>query len=191
MAKPVILVVDDDAAVLGAIERDLKQHYRADYRVIKAGSGAEGLEAAKELAARNTPVALFLVDQRMPGMTGIELLREATQAAPGGAQGAAHRVCGYRRRDRRHQRDRARSLPHEAVGSAGAAALSGRSTTCSRNGARACGPPSTASGWSAPSGRRRPSRQGVPLPQSRSVPVGGCGRRRDRCARSRNRSPAD
>ena len=82
MSKPVILAVDDDAAVLGAIERDLRQHYRADYRVMKAGSPAEGLETARELAARNSPVALFLVDQRMPGMTGIELLTEVSKLHP-------------------------------------------------------------------------------------------------------------
>jgi len=82
VAKPVILAVDDDAAVLGAIEHDLRQHYRADYRVLKAGSAAEGLDAAKELAARNAPVALFLVDQRMPGMSGIELLGEVMKLHP-------------------------------------------------------------------------------------------------------------
>jgi thioredoxin reductase (NADPH) len=80
--KPVILAVDDDASVLAAIERDLRQRYRADYRVMKASSGAQGLEAATILAARNTPVALFLVDQRMPGMSGIELLREVTKLHP-------------------------------------------------------------------------------------------------------------
>lgn len=87
MTKPVILAVDDDPAVLTAVERDLRRQYRADYRVMKAGSAAEGLEAAKTLAARNTPVALFLVDQRMPGMSGTELLREVIKLHP-----AARRV---------------------------------------------------------------------------------------------------
>jgi len=82
MRKPVILAVDDDAAVLGAIERDLRQQYRADYRVMKAGTPAEGLETARELAARNVPVALFLVDQRMPGMTGLELLSQVMPLHP-------------------------------------------------------------------------------------------------------------
>ena len=82
MPKPVILAVDDDAAVLRAIERDLRAHYSAEYRVLTSSSPSEGLEAARELAARNAPVALFLVDQRMPGMTGIELLREAMKVHP-------------------------------------------------------------------------------------------------------------
>ena len=82
MSKPVILSVDDDPAVLAAIERDLRHQYRGNYRIMKAGSAAEGLEGARELAARNTPVALFLVDQRMPGMSGIELLREVTKLHP-------------------------------------------------------------------------------------------------------------
>lgn len=82
MKKPVILVVDDDPTVLGAIERDLRRQYRVDYRVMRAASGGAGLEAAKELAARNTPVALFLVDQRMPGMSGTEMLRETIKLHP-------------------------------------------------------------------------------------------------------------
>jgi thioredoxin reductase (NADPH) len=82
VSKPVILTVDDDPAVLSAIERDLRRKYRADYRVMKADSAAEGLEAAQTLAARNTPIALFLVDQRMPGMTGIEMLREVMKLHP-------------------------------------------------------------------------------------------------------------
>jgi thioredoxin reductase (NADPH) len=82
MAKPVLLTVDDDPAVLGAIERDLRQKYRQDFRTMKATSGAEGLEVAQTLAARNTQIALFLVDQRMPGMSGTDMLREAMKLHP-------------------------------------------------------------------------------------------------------------
>ena len=82
MTKPVILAVDDDPAVLGAIDRDLRQHYRYEYRVMKAGSAEEGLETAQALAARNTPISMFIVDQRMPEMSGIEVLREAMKLHP-------------------------------------------------------------------------------------------------------------
>lgn len=82
MSKPVILAVDDDPDVLGAIERDLRVRYRSDYRVLKAGSGREALEAVQQLKQRAAPLALFLVDQRMPGMTGTEFLLEARKLYP-------------------------------------------------------------------------------------------------------------
>ncbi len=82
MAKPVILAVDDDPEVLGAVERDLRQHYRSDYRILKSGSGGEALEAARQLKQRGTPIALFLVDERMPGMTGTQFLCEAIKLYP-------------------------------------------------------------------------------------------------------------
>lgn len=82
MAEPVILTVDDEPQVLNAVNRDLRQHYRGDYRIMKAGSGAEAMEAVRQLKQRNTPLALFLVDQRMPGMTGIEFLAEARSYYP-------------------------------------------------------------------------------------------------------------
>lgn len=82
MKKPILLAVDDDIAVLRAIESDLQSRYRTEYRVLRAGSGAEALQAARELATRNVPVALFLVDQRMPGMSGIELLGAVRELHP-------------------------------------------------------------------------------------------------------------
>ncbi|MEK6588679.1 MAG: FAD-dependent oxidoreductase [Chloroflexota bacterium] len=82
MAKPVILTVDDEPQVLSAVERDLRQHFRGDYRIVKAGSGAQALQAAQELKRRNDPLALFLVDQRMPEMTGTEFLTEAIKLYP-------------------------------------------------------------------------------------------------------------
>ncbi len=82
MAKPVILTVDDEAGVLSAIERDLRQHFSADYRILSAPSGAEALQAVRELQRRNTALALFLVDQRMPAMSGTEFLAEAIKFYP-------------------------------------------------------------------------------------------------------------
>ena len=77
MAKPVILAVDDEPQVLAAVSRDLRAHFQDRFRVLRASSGAEALEAVQQLKQRNEPLALFLVDQRMPEMTGTELLAEA------------------------------------------------------------------------------------------------------------------
>lgn len=83
MAKPVILAVDDDPEVLSAIERDLRHHFHAEYRVMKATSGAQALEAVRQLKNRGTQIALFLVDERMPGMTGTQFLIQAIALYPG------------------------------------------------------------------------------------------------------------
>src|SRR6185436_7767828 len=82
MAKPVILAVDDDPEVLNAVERDLRQHFRADYRVMKVGSGAEALDTTRQLKQRGSMIALFLVDERMPEMTGTQFLVEAIKLYP-------------------------------------------------------------------------------------------------------------
>jgi thioredoxin reductase (NADPH) len=80
--KPVILTVDDDVPVLRAIERDLRSRYGKDYRVVAASSGAEALEAVRQLTVRGSAIGLFVVDQRMPSMTGIEFLAEALALQP-------------------------------------------------------------------------------------------------------------
>lgn len=82
MVKPVILIVDDEPQVLNAVNRDLRQHYRGDYRLVRAASGEEALEAVRQLKQRNEMVALFLCDQRMPGMTGTQFLAEAQKIFP-------------------------------------------------------------------------------------------------------------
>jgi thioredoxin reductase (NADPH) len=82
MSKPVLLTVDDDPEVLNAIERDLRQHFRADYRVVKASSGAQALETVRQLKQRGIPLALFLVDERMPQMSGTQFLLEAMKIYP-------------------------------------------------------------------------------------------------------------
>src|SRR5262249_5935115 len=74
VANPVLLAVDDDRVVLGAIERDLRRRYAEHYRVITAISGAEALEALQQLRRRAGTVALLLVDQRMPRMAGTQRL---------------------------------------------------------------------------------------------------------------------
>jgi thioredoxin reductase (NADPH) len=82
MLEPVIMTVDDDPQVCNAIERDLRRQYRPDYRIIKAMSGQEALNAADALKKRSDAVALFLADQRMPEMTGVEFLGKAVEVFP-------------------------------------------------------------------------------------------------------------
>jgi thioredoxin reductase (NADPH) len=82
MQRPVILAVDDDSQVASAVERDLRKQYRKDYRILSATSGRQALEAVQQLKQRNSPIALFLVDQRMPEMTGTEFIAEAVRYYP-------------------------------------------------------------------------------------------------------------
>jgi len=82
MAKPILFAIDDDPEVLRAVDRDLRREYGERFRVMRASSGASALEALEQLQVRNSPVALFLVDQRMPQMTGVELLEKAIPLFP-------------------------------------------------------------------------------------------------------------
>jgi thioredoxin reductase (NADPH) len=82
MVKPMILTVDDDTDVLRAVERDLRSEYGSEYRVARADSGEAALRLLEELKRRGDPSALFLVDQRMPGMTGVAFLEHAVELYP-------------------------------------------------------------------------------------------------------------
>ncbi len=82
MGKPIILTVDDEEQVRNAVERDLRRQYRREFRVIKTSSGDEALDTVRQLRDRNDVVALFLADQRMPGMGGTEFLAEAKEVFP-------------------------------------------------------------------------------------------------------------
>ena len=82
MPKPVIFTIDDDASVLNSVERDLRTHYGQEYRILPIDSGKAALDYLKKLQQRNETVALFLVDQRMPEMSGVEFFEQAIQAYP-------------------------------------------------------------------------------------------------------------
>jgi thioredoxin reductase (NADPH) len=82
MAKPIIMTIDDEPQVLNAISRDLQAHYQNDYRIVKASSGEDALEAVQEFKRRNDLIALLLADQRMPSMSGVEFLKEAMKLYP-------------------------------------------------------------------------------------------------------------
>jgi thioredoxin reductase (NADPH) len=80
--NPVIVAVDDDPQVLRAVERDLRGRFGSAYRVVAADSGATALDVVRRLKLRGSAVALFLADQRMPGMTGVEFLDAAREIYP-------------------------------------------------------------------------------------------------------------
>src|SRR6476469_4729222 len=82
MAKPILLCIDDDSDVLRAIERDLRSHYGATYRVLASDAPEKALELLKQLKVRNDSVALLLADQRMPKMDGVGFLQEAMHIFP-------------------------------------------------------------------------------------------------------------
>ena len=82
MAKPALIAVDDDPQVLRAVDRDLRQRYGEDYRILRADSGDVALKTLEQLKQRDEPLAMMLVDQRMPRMTGVEFLEKAREIFP-------------------------------------------------------------------------------------------------------------
>lgn len=82
MPKPAILAIDDDTSVLEAVVQDLRRHYGQQYRIVRAASGRAALDICGQLKDRGEAVALFLSDQRMPGMSGVDFLQQAIPLFP-------------------------------------------------------------------------------------------------------------
>ena len=82
MKKPIILAVDDDPAVLRAVVRDLRANYKKDYRIMSTASAGEALATLKDLYNKGEVIALFISDQRMPEMLGVEFLESAKKFYP-------------------------------------------------------------------------------------------------------------
>ncbi|WP_421772915.1 FAD-dependent oxidoreductase [Gracilimonas sp.] len=82
MSKPIIFAIDDDLQVLRAVTRDLRNKYRSEYRIMSTDSCKEALESLPELKKKGETVALFLSDQRMPEMMGVEFLEKARKTFP-------------------------------------------------------------------------------------------------------------
>ena len=82
MKQPILLAIDDDEQVLEALRRDLRTHYRKEYRILTTASAHDALTSLEELKKRGETVALFLSDQRMPDMLGVDFLREAKRLFP-------------------------------------------------------------------------------------------------------------
>lgn len=80
--KPIIFAVDDDPQVLRAVVRDLRSKYRNDYRILSTNSVNEALESLEELKRKRETVAMFLSDQRMPELNGVEFLEKARKQYP-------------------------------------------------------------------------------------------------------------
>jgi len=78
----VILAVDDEPAVLAAVARDLRRGFGERFRVMRAGSGPEGLDLLRQLRTRGDQVAMLIADQRMPVMPGTAYLVEARKLVP-------------------------------------------------------------------------------------------------------------
>ena len=82
MVNPAIVTVDDDPAVSRAVARDVRRQYGDRYRVVRASSGDEALDAMREIKLRGDQVAVLLADYRMPQMNGIEFLEAAMDLFP-------------------------------------------------------------------------------------------------------------
>ena len=118
MKKPFILALDDDPSVIKAIERDLKSKFGGDYRILASDSPQKALDLVRQITARGDRIALFVVDQRMPLMSGTEFLQEAIKIQAECPSRLANRLRRFERCHRRHQQAEAEPLSDQTMGAA-------------------------------------------------------------------------
>ncbi|AQZ65906.1 Thioredoxin reductase [[Actinomadura] parvosata subsp. kistnae] len=82
MDKPVIVTVDDDPGVSRAVARDLRRRYGQEYRIVRAETARDGIDAVREMRLRGDDVAAILADYRMPQMNGVQFLEAAMDMYP-------------------------------------------------------------------------------------------------------------
>lgn len=82
MERPIIFSIDDDPQVLRAIARDLRNMYGKEYKIMSTTSATEALESLTDLKNSSDVVAMFVCDQRMPEMEGVDFLEKAIKIYP-------------------------------------------------------------------------------------------------------------
>jgi thioredoxin reductase (NADPH) len=82
MTLPIIFIIDDEALVLRAITRDLRTHFRQSYRILSTTSVKEALDTLLDLKNKGETIAMFVSDQRMPEMEGVDFLQKAREFFP-------------------------------------------------------------------------------------------------------------
>jgi thioredoxin reductase (NADPH) len=87
VAKPVLVVVDDDDAGLQALTRELEWRYGSHYQVVSVSQADVALRRLGELKAAGADVPLVLADQRLAGMSGTQLLARVRQFFPTARRG--------------------------------------------------------------------------------------------------------
>jgi thioredoxin reductase (NADPH) len=87
MAKPVLVLVDDDDTSLKALTGELESRYGSHYQVVSSSSAEVALTRLAELKAVRADVPLVLADERMPGMSGTQLLARVRDVFPTARRG--------------------------------------------------------------------------------------------------------